>query len=414
MYREQQHNRLRYSLLGAFFGIICFGAGYTLRSVQYDFINNETIVNSALLESAATATSTTQQENLDFELFWDVWSLVQQNYVNQPVDDSNLFYGAVEGIAQAVDDPYTEFLDPELTQQFSETISGEFEGIGAEIGSKDDQLVIIAPLANTPAEQAGLQPNDAIMKIDTVDTTGMSVDKAVTLIRGEQGTTVTLTIYREGAEDFQDISVVRDVITVPNLEYELQEHGEKRIAVITLYRFDENSAADFSDAAQQILLDSVDGIVFDLRNNPGGLLDHSVDITSHFVADGPIMYEVFSDGSESVYESEGYNTLSGIPCVVLINEGSASASEIVAGALQDNGVATIVGMTSFGKGSVQDYRTFDDGSSLKITVAKWLTPHRASINEAGITPDVVVDRTYDDYVAERDPQFDKAIELLRN
>lgn len=359
--------------------------------------------------------STNSTAALDPQLFWKVWDVVQSSYVGQPVADTNLFYGAVSGIAQSVHDPYTEFFTPEQTKKFNENITGQFDGIGAEIGMKDDQLVVIAPLKGSPADAAGLMPDDAIVKIDGTDTTGMTIDTALSLIRGAKGTSVVLSIYRTGDASLSDIKIKRDTIQIPSVTYELNEYNGKHIGVITLNHVEETSSKDFSKIVQQVLLDSPDGLILDMRNNPGGLLTECVNIASNFITSGTIVTEKFSDGHTQDYPATGTAPLADQPkLMVLVNQGTASAAEIIAGALQDYDRATVIGKTTFGKGSVQNYQTFPDGSSLKVTVAKWFTPKDRTIDKTGITPDVEVDRTAADVQAQADPQFDKAIELLTN
>jgi len=349
---------------------------------------------------------------LNPKLFWQVWDIVKQNYVHQPVSDANLFYGAVAGIARSVGDPYTEFFTPDEAKKFNENITGKFEGIGAEIGIKSDQLVVIAPLKDSPADKAGLLPNDAIVKIDGTDTTGMTIDTALSLIRGDKGTVVKLTIYRSGDVSLTDVTITRDTITTSSVTYDLKDYQNKKVGIITLSHVDENSSKDFSKLVQQVLLDSPDGLILDMRNNPGGILTECVAIASNFITNGNIVTEQFSDGHSQDYPASGTAPLADQPkLIVLVNAGTASAAEIIAGALQDTGRAQVVGSTTFGKGSVQDFQTFSDGSSLKVTVAKWLTPKGRAIDKIGITPDVVVERTTADLQAGKDPQLDQALDL---
>lgn len=408
MYSQKKSRWGLYLTTAALIAVVSFTGGYGIGILQ------KTILDDDPIQQNFKKTESTTQANVDFGLFWEVWNLVKDKHVNQPVDDIDLFYGAIGGIAAAVDDPYTVYLPPELTARFTEDISGKFDGIGAEIGIKDSQLQIIAPLAGTPAEQAGLLAGDYIIKIDGLDTIGLTIDEAVDKIRGPKGSTVILTIYRNGADDVTDISVIRDTIKIPTLEYELRDINGKRLAIITLSHFNEDASEDFAEIVQTVLRDNPDGIILDMRNNPGGLLTESVAIASYFIPDGPIVNERFSDGREKSYPSDGYGTLKNYKTAVLINQGSASAAEIVAGALKDYQIAKIIGKTSYGKGSVQDFQVLDDNSSLKITVAHWYTPHGNSINDSGITPDIEVDLTIEDIEAERDPQLDRAIEELVN
>lgn len=393
------------------FASISFAAGFGLGKWQ----NNSWFEQHGFSLSNVNATEPmlTGEAQPDTDLFWEVWNEVQDNYIGQPVDDAELFYGAVEGIAQSVDDPYTVYMNPEDAKDFQEIISGKFEGIGAEIGMKEGQLVVIAPLAGTPADAAGLLADDAIIKIDGTDTTGLTIDEAITKIRGPKGTTVTLTIYRNGDVDFKDIAIVRDTIQVKTATYATQERNGKTVGILTISHVDEKTYEETQTFVQTILLEQPAGLILDLRNNPGGLLSECIDLSSIFIEDGTIVSEQFSDGKVTTYDAVGDAALAEAPAmVVLVNEGSASAAEIIAGALQDYGRATVIGQTTYGKGSVQDYKEYSDGSSLKLTVAKWLTPHGRTIDKIGITPDVVVDLTVEDYIAGRDPQLDAALDYL--
>jgi carboxyl-terminal processing protease len=347
--------------------------------------------------------------DIDFNLFWEVWNNVKQKYVGQPVDERKMFYGALAGIVASLEDPYSIYLDPELSKTFNEEISGTFEGIGAEIDIKDDQLMVVAPLKNTPAERSGLKPQDAILAIDGVDTAGMNLDYAIKLIRGAKGSTVTLIIKR-GEEDPQEIPIVRDVIQIDSVTWEIKEQDGQKIGYINITSFNDDTSSKFNQAVNEILLAQPAGLVLDLRNNPGGLLEQSIEISSRFISNGVVVYEEFSDGSKQEYKALGNPSLQGIKTVVLINGGSASASEIVAGALQDYGLATLIGEKTFGKGSVQDLVDFNDGSSLKITVAKWFTPEGRCIQEKGIDPDEVIEQDYDPNA--EDKQLQRALDFL--
>lgn len=394
-------------LTGLFFLSASFSVGFGLGVWQGN--NHSSIKNFLTLDKTRANTAA----QLDTDLFWDVWHEVKNKYVDQPVDDSKLFYGAVAGVANAVGDPYTVYLSPEETKQFSEIISGEFDGIGAEIGSKDGQIVVIAPLAGTPADKAGLVAGDAIIKIDGVDTTGITVAAAISRIRGPKGTSVTLTIYRSGELNLRDITIVRDAIQLQTVTYDTVEQNGKRIGVITLNTVDQGSSAAFAEIVHTILLDMPAGLVLDVRNDPGGLIDEAVAICSNFIEDGVVVQERSSAGHIQSYNALGEASLANGPkVVVLTNEGSASAAEIIAGALQDHGRATILGQTTFGKGSVQTYRTFEGGSSLKITVARWLTPSGRSIDHEGIMPDVPVELSPDDFKNGVDSQLQAAIDQL--
>ena len=348
-------------------------------------------------------------EDVDFDLFWEVWNLVKNNYVHQPVPDTKLFYGALAGIVSATDDPYSVFLDPEMTKKFQEDMQGTFEGIGAEIGIKQNQLTIIAPLPGTPAEKSGLMAGDKIIKIDGQDTFDISLDYAVSIIRGDKGTEVVLNIWRDGWEKPQDIGITRGKIEVSSVTWEMKED----IAYIDITHFNQDTADKFSQAINELIMQNPKGVILDLRNNPGGFLEAAVEVASEWVEKDIVVLERAQDEEYKSLMSKGLARLQNLKTVVLVNEGSASASEILAGALQDYDKAVIVGEKTFGKGSVQSLEGLKDGSAVKITIAEWLTPKKRLIDEEGIAPDVEISLTREDYEANRDPQLDKAIELIK-
>ena len=329
----------------------------------------------------------TRTEEVSFEQFWNVWNMIKQNYVDQPVSEVDLFYGAIEGMVQGLNDPYSVYFPPVDAKEFADNLSGEFEGIGAEIGIRDEQLTIIAPLPASPAEQAGLRAGDKVYAIDGNDTRGITVEKAVSDIRGERGTDVVLTVSHDGFEGIEDITITRDRITIPTIVVE-EERGD--IRYLRISHFNEDTWGAFNKEVEKLIQDNPAGLVLDLRSNPGGFLDSAVRVASEWVEDGLIVDEHFSDGRTQPYSTRGSHRLADIPTVVLVDQGTASGSEIVAGALQDHGISQIIGMQTFGKGSVQNFEILPDGSALKITVAKWLTPDGRSINDEGITPDILL------------------------
>lgn len=351
----------------------------------------------------------TWAEDVDFGMFWDIWNFAKENYYEQPVSDKDLFYGAMKGMLAGLGDPYSTFFDPKEAKEFNDDLNGAFEGIGAQLGLDDNgQLIIVAPLPDSPAEQQGLLPKDKILAIDGVDTYGMSVEEAVTKIRGIKDTTVTLTIFRDGWDAVKDYVLTRATITIDSVELTLRDDG---IAVISLYFFNEDTSALFTSAVNEVLAKGAKGIILDLRSDPGGLVDAAISVASAWTGEQTVVIESIR-GDKQAYVGSSDARLDGIPTIVLVDGGSASASEIVAGALQDYGLAQLVGTQTFGKGSVQDYRELDDGSAVKLTVAEWLTPKERSINHVGITPDFVVEYTQADADAKVDPQMEKAVELL--
>lgn len=353
-------------------------------------------------------------EEVDFNLFWDVWARVEEKYVeSSAIDRKNLVFGAISGAVRALEDPYTEFLPPAKTKQFQEDIRGSFDGIGAEIGIRRGTLTIISPLKDSPAERAGLRPGDKVLRVNGTSTADLLLDEAVRLIRGERGTTVKLLVLRDNFDNPKEYSIVRDTIKVQILTTEREENG---IFVIKLHHFTENAASEFRKAVQEFYDSQSQKLVLDLRNNPGGFLNVSIDIASWFLPAGEIVArERYGDGEEDIYRSNGYRLFESVPMVVLVNEGSASASEILAGALRDVRDIKLVGAKTFGKGSVQEVLPLSGGSSLKITIAKWLTPHGDEINNKGLEPDVKVELPPPD---EQDPKVDlileKGIEVLRS
>jgi carboxyl-terminal processing protease len=352
-----------------------------------------------------------QPGTVDFSLFWDAYNKLEQGYIN-PSDITNqkVVYGAIAGMTNALGDPYTNFFNPQQAQRFQQDLAGSFEGIGVEIGIKGNLLTVIAPLKGTPGEAAGLKAGDAVVKINGKDSTNMTADEAVTLIRGKRGTEVTLSIFREGWNSPKDFKIIRDTIKVPSIEWSLK-NGD--IAYIQIYQFDQDLSADFKTIALQILQSPAKKIVLDLRNNPGGYLEVGQDVAGWFLPKGQTFtIEDFGKGKEQqIYKTEGTGQLASYPVVVLMNQGSASASEILAGALRDNRKVQLIGTKSFGKGCVQEVVTLRDGSFLKITIANWLTPKGSSISNVGLTPDVKADITEQDAAAKKDPQLDKALEI---
>lgn len=354
-----------------------------------------------------------REKSLDFGLFWKVWDLLKEKYVDhESLDAHKLLYGAINGMLSASGDPYTTFFDPEETKAFDEEISGSFDGIGAEMGMKDMVLTIIAPLEGMPAEKAGLLPGDKVLKINDEATDSMSLDIAVSKIRGKKGTEVTLTIYREGELETRDITIKRDLINVKSVRTEDKGNG---VRLIRISRFGEDTTREFRTALREVLAAKPTGIVLDLRSNPGGLLDVAVDIAGEFLPDRSVVVieEDFAKKREELL-ADGNNSLGTTPIVILINGGSASASEILAGALRDHRKdVRIVGETSFGKGSVQELIPVTRDTKVKITVAHWLTPNGEQINKVGIAPDTEVKLSVSDLEKKLDPQMDKALEILR-
>lgn len=358
-----------------------------------------------------TVPSVISDDQVDFGTFRQVWNAIQTRYVHGSQSEEEMYYGSLTGLVASLNDPYSVFFDPATTEEFNSELEGTFEGIGAEIGFKDDQLVVVAPLPDSPAAEAGLQSNDKIMMIDDLDSAGMSLSEAVSLIRGEKGTVVELGIIREEGNELFTVSIIRDTISLESVQWELLEND---IAYLRIIHFDSKSTSEFDRAVREILIENPQGMILDLRDNPGGFLDAAVHITGAFLPDRGqvVVIEKFRNDQNKLYRSDKSGSITEIPVVVLVNGGSASASEIVAGALQDYDRATVIGEQTFGKGTVQDLEEYRDGSSLKLTIAEWFTPDERSIEDEGVEPDILVEYTEEDYLNDLDPQLDQAKEFF--
>jgi len=352
--------------------------------------------------------------NIDFKLFWDTWDFLSRSYFDKnAIDPTKLFYGAISGMVAALGDPYTVFLAPEQQKFSKEELNGSFEGVGIQLGfNKEKRLVVVAPLSGTPAEEAGIKPEDMIVKIDDNDTTNIALPEAVNLIRGTRGTKVTLTIFREGDSDTREFTLIRDTIIVKSVEVSYKNTSSgKKVAVVKLSRFGERTEAEWNEAVSGLLLASSEAVVLDLRNNPGGFLEGAVFIASEFLDGGTVVLQENSEGEKTSFKVSRTGKLTKIPVSVLVNKGSASASEIVAGALQDRGRAKLIGEKSFGKGTIQEAHDLAGGTGIHITVAKWLTPNGRWVNDTqGLEPDVIIESEKED--TKGDPQLEKALELL--
>lgn len=346
-----------------------------------------------------------------FEPFWQTWDLVHDKFVDQPVDDVALMRGAISGMLDALGDEHTSYLDPELTERFNQQLNGEeYEGIGAWVDITGDYLKIISPMPDSPAEEAGLKSGDLVIAIDGEDMTGIDGDLVRKRVLGPKGTPVILTIRREGVEEPFDVKVVRDSIVAPTVESKMLDDN---IAYVRLSIFGNTTARDLHKMIKELMDQNPDGMILDLRYNGGGVRDIAIEVASEFIPDGVIMYQEYGDGTRETFNAKSGGLATEIPLVVLINEGSASASEIVAGAIQDRGRGQLVGVTSYGKGSVQAVEPLkNEQGEVRVTIARWLTPGERQINKIGLTPDVQVEITDADNEADRDPQLDRAIELL--
>ncbi len=392
-----------------------FVTGYAVgRSAARPALRAPVLTGSPTPESAAPAgeaTATPASREALMRPFWEAWDLVHREYVDQPVDDEKLREGAIQGMLAALGDPHTSYMNPLQFKLANSDLAGQLEGIGAEVDVSGTLVKIITPLPGSPAEKAGLLPGDVVLRVDGQDMAGVNGFDVVMKIRGPAGTAVRLTIQREGQAEPLEFEIVRDRITIPSVESYMIGAD---VAYVKLNNFGDDTGAELEKALQILLALHPRGLVLDLRGNPGGYLPTAIEVASQFIPSGTVMIEQFGDGREQTYTASGRGLATEIPLAVLINAGSASASEIVAGAVQDLRRGALVGETSFGKGSVQNWHALkDDQGAVRVTVARWLTPDRRQISGKGITPDVAVPLGDEDRQAHRDPQLDRAVELLR-
>ncbi len=384
--------------------IAAFGMGFQTGKKGYVFQPKEfKIVNQQ-----------NQPKDVNYQLLWDAIDVVNTKYIERPVDQQKILYGAIRGAVQATGDQYTDFFEPKQSENFKTDLQGEFTGIGAEISRRGGVIVVVAPLDGTPAHKAGLLPKDIIAEVNGKSTQEWSVEEAVSEIRGPKGTQVKLTILREGKEKPMEFSITRDKIEVKSVKWEIKEIDGKKIMVIGISKFGADTKKLFDQAAQEALTKAVNGIVLDLRNNPGGYLNTSVELASNWVENGKLVVKEKRADGEDDFNSAGNSRLAGIKTVILINGGSASASEILSGALHDYKLATLVGEKSFGKGSVQELVDLKDGSAVKITIAKWITPGGKNLNKDGLEPDIAIKLTEEDVAAGKDPQMEAALQQITN
>lgn len=369
-------------------------------------------VSPAAAFTSLIGSSSNEKANLD--TFWEVWGLLDDSYIDeQSLDRQQMVYGAIGGMVASLGDPYTVYMTPTETDEFDQSLGGRLEGIGAELTVRDQSLVVVTPLKGSPAEAAGLLPGDIIYKIDGNLTAEMTLFEAIKNIRGERGTRVTLTVIRDVNEEPFEVGIVRDTIDIESVVMEQPEDG---IYWMSIYQFNDNTYTAFDEKIQELLSASPKGLIIDLRNNGGGYLEISVDMLSDLLegnVEAVTIKRRDSRNDETMYVS-GSPRLPDLPIVVLINDGSASASEILAGAIQDHQRGIVIGETSFGKGSVQEVDKLRDGSSIRLTVARWYTPDGNNIDGVGITPDIEVVMTDEDYENGEDPQLNAAIEYLKN
>lgn len=409
-----------FKLLTAAVIIAGFFAGYTIGLKQPRPVVLENISNTE-----------SKDQKTDFGIFWEAWDLLKKEHLKGvEAKDKDFVYGSIRGLVNSLNDPHTIFLPPEDSKKFEEDVIGSFGGIGAEIGMKNKQLVIIAPLKSTPAERAGLKAGDKILAIDEKGTDGIDVNDAVKKIRGAVGTEVKLTVFRDNWEKPKEIKITRENITIPTIESKSADDktiagtmatgtvkallaSDKNIVYVSLFSFNQNAPSAFYKEALKALIGRADGLVLDLRNNPGGFLEVAINIAGWFVDKGTVVAsEKFRDGKELFFRTDGSAALKNVPTVILVNKGSASASEILAGALRAIRGIKLVGAQTFGKGTVQELKKLSDGSEIKLTVANWVLPDGSIIDEKGLKPDFEVEIKDEDAANKKDPQLDKAMEVL--
>lgn len=353
------------------------------------------------------------ETDVDLAILYGVWRLLLRHYIEpDAMQVQPMLFGAAGGLVQAVGDPYTTFMTPKQSDNFQQALQGKLEGIGAQLTLREGVVVVVAPLKGSPAQAAGLQPEDIIVQVDNVDVTNENLNQVVTRIRGPQGTEVTLGIVREGENEILEMSIVRDEIKVPSTEFELLETSSGAVGLITINQFGEATARDVEEEVQELLEEDIKGLVIDVRFNGGGYLERAVEIASMFQQQGKVVSVARRQGEPTHHYVNGRPLTTDVPLAILVNKGSASASEILAGALQDHDRATVVGKKTFGKGTVQEVFELPGGSSLRVTVAHWLTPNGRNLSKEGVDPDIVVDRTREQIQNNEDPQLDAALEWL--
>ena len=410
-------NNTSKTILGAFIGLILlagafsggFIVGHLMPAGGQLPVLSDLLPSSPEVQPEQQAATPDELETL-FTPFWEAWNIVHDQYVEQPVDDKVLMQGAIRGMMDALGDQQTFYMEPQVYENETSSLQGQYEGIGAYVDTDGDYLTIVSPIEGSPAEQAGLMPGDKVIAIDGEDMTGVAPEEARLKVLGPEGTTVTLQIARDGEPEPLEFTITRAEIEIRSAEGKMLEDN---IAYVDINTFGEQTTRELRSTLDELLAQNPRGIIIDLRNNPGGYLSTAVEVSSEFIDEGVILYEEYGDGRRDEHNAIGGGQATDIPLVVLINEGSASASEILAGALQDYERATLVGVKSFGKGSVQNWVPLSDNQgAARVTIARWLTPDERLIDHIGLMPDVVVEMTPEDFEAELDPQLDAAVETL--
>ncbi|GAP07198.1 c-terminal peptidase [Anaerolinea thermolimosa] len=360
-------------------------------------------------DPGSSAGTPTQYKEL-FKPFWEAWQIVKDQYVDQPVDEQKMMQGAIRGMLESLGDPHTSYMDPDEYRQANLPMNGEYEGIGAWVDTTGDYVKIVSPMPGSPAEKAGLKANDIIIKVDGEDMTGIDGNLVLRRILGPAGTSVTLTIQREGLDAPFDVTITRAKIIIPSVEGKMLDGN---IAYIQLFTFGEKTTGELKTKLRELMAQNPKGLILDLRNNGGGYLNTAIEVVSQFIDKGVVMYEEYGNGQRKTFQALPGGLATKIPLVVLVNEGTASASEITAGAIQDYGRGILVGVTTYGKGSVQNWIPLENNQgAVRVTIARWLTPKERQISKIGLKPDVEVPLTEEDIKNGKDPQLDKAIEII--
>ncbi len=403
-------------IIGILGGLILIAGSFTAGAVvgtTADLISNFSGITRTVEPLPTTVQVTSGDDALDelFYPFWESWGIVHEYYIDQPLDDTSLMRGAIRGMLDSLGDQHTSYMDPDQYLQANIPIDGEYEGIGAWVDTSTEYLTIISPMPGSPAEEAGLLPGDQVIKIDGEDMTGIDGSLVIRKVLGPAGSTVVLTILREGELEPFDVTIQRARITVPSVDSRMLED---QLGYVQIMTFGEDTISELREHLEELLDENPAGLIIDLRNNGGGYLQTAVDVASEFIGDGVILYEDYGPDEEiQEYRAKRGGLATEIPLVLLVNEGSASASEIVAGAIQDLDRGPLVGTTTFGKGSVQNWIALsNDQGAVRVTIARWLTPNKRQIHEIGLSPDYEVELTEEDVLNELDPQLDKAVEVL--
>lgn len=399
--------------------IFLFGSGYKLAEWNLKKNSRQQYAYTVFNANNPDFFRNKDAKNLDFNLFWDTWEKVEQKYIDESkIDQQKMFYGAIKGMVGSIGDPYTFFLTPDENKQSKDDLGGKFEGIGAQLGLKDNRVVVIAPIKNSPAEAAGIKAGDYIIEVDGESTEGWTLSQTVSKIRGEKGTQVALTVANASGQ--KEVTITRDQIKVDSVELTFETSNGKRVAHLKLNQFGETTNSEWDAAVNQIATQwkngQIAGMVLDVRGNPGGYLESAVYLGSEFIEQGKtIVTQETTTGDNRTYKVTRQGKLIGIPLNVLIDGGSASASEILAGALRDHGKATLIGQKSFGKGSVQEALDLKDGAGLHVTIAKWILPEGDWINGKGLEPEIAVENEVPEgntITKETDAQLNEALRLI--